>query len=1042
MPFTVEQELARDTHGANLMVSAGAGSGKTAVLTERIYKMLDAGMDITRLLVLTFTNAAALEMKTRIKKAIVDSGKLKEQAEKVDNAFITTFDAFALSLVKKYHHLIGVSKNVTIVEEVVMKLKKLEIIDDIFAGYYAAEDNQFYDLLNKFTFKNDKAIKESIYKIATKLEKKPYKNDFLNSYLENYYSEESINNFISIYIKECNERLIDVSYHAKELYNNAVGTKLGDSLNELMLFASVNHSYDDLVSFFTTTFKLKNAPKDDEELKELRKKFKEDVIDKYKNEFLRYKDEFSIKQSVLDTEKYVSLIIDILLVYFKRVDSYKRSVNLFEFDDISMMILELLDNNPEVLNEIRLSFDEILLDEYQDTSDIQEALISKISNNNVYMVGDIKQSIYRFRNANPYIFKEKYNKYTSFKKGDAVDLGGIKIDLIKNFRSRKEVLNNINLMFKYLMTDECGDANYTKEHQMVYGNEIYDAHKMSDFSYDQEYLTYEPDESCLYTNSEIETFIVANKIKQLMTSGIKVYDKDLKCFRNIEYKDIAIIIPRKKQVSLIEKIFTNEGIPLRVEVADKITESIILKLMNSLFNLVINISNTNSDDYKFYFLSVARSFLFEMSDNDILKESFNKYLDNVIYQKALNVYNFMYNNSVSKTFEFLLKEFNVYESLIKIGDINNHLLVINYVANLLTNLADYGYDFNRIAKHFEVIIDDEIEVDYTKNIGANGVILINIHKSKGLEYPICFFMDLTSKFNRVDIKDSFLFDNNFGFITPYFQNSEDFTFLKILYKNNYLKEDVSERIRLFYVALTRAREKMYFVIPKCEYLEKVSSPFKFSSYSHFISHYYDYTVAPYVNEIKYEDFVNKKYLDFTAIDYKKKIIPTSPISYSSKVYESNVSEKVRISKSTNELLSKDEIDKLNIGTRIHEILQTIDLVSKDMSGLSISTNEFNLLSRVLSLPCFDGVKDAKVYKEYEFIYEKDGKTYHGIIDLLVEYDDHFEIIDYKLSDIDKEEYVKQLNEYYKYIKSISNKDVKMYLLSVTKCKLKEVFVVE
>ena len=143
MAFTKEQELARDTHGANLMVSAGAGSGKTAVLTERIFKMLEAGMDISRLLVLTFTKAAALEMKTRIKKRVVDSGILKEQVEKIDNAFITTFDSFALSMVKKYHYLLGISKNVTIVEEVVMRLKKLEVLDNIFDEYYEKSDERF-----------------------------------------------------------------------------------------------------------------------------------------------------------------------------------------------------------------------------------------------------------------------------------------------------------------------------------------------------------------------------------------------------------------------------------------------------------------------------------------------------------------------------------------------------------------------------------------------------------------------------------------------------------------------------------------------------------------------------------------------------------------------------------------------------------------------------------------------------------------------------------------------------------------------------------
>ena len=1041
MAFTKEQELARDTHGTNLMVSAGAGSGKTAVLTERIFKMLESGMDISRLLVLTFTKAAALEMKTRIKKRVVESGILQEQVEKIDNAFITTFDAFALSMVKKYHYLLGISKNVTIVEEVVIKLKKTEVLDKLFNYYYESLDERFFDLLRKFTFKNDKSFKESIFKIACKLEKKPNKEKFLLSYIEEFYNEDSINEVIKVYVDECNNRLEDVCYHAKELYDSACGTNLGDSLNDLLAFANDYHSYDELYSFFNGQFKLKTAPKYNEELKELRETFRKNVLEKYKTDFLRFTDIESIKESLYDTQKYVSFIIEVLLKYFEEVDAYKRSVNLFEFDDISMMLLKLFDEREDVLKEISLSFDEILLDEYQDTSDIQEAFISKINRNNVYMVGDIKQSIYRFRNANPYIFKNKYDTYTHYD-GGAIDLGGMKIDLIKNFRSRKEVLSNINLLFKHLMTLECGDANYLKEHQMNYGNTEYDIHKMDNFSYDQEYLMYTPDETKTYSNAEIEIFIIANKIKELMSSNIKVYSKDLKGLKDLEFNDIAIIVPRKKQVPLIEKIFTKEGIPLSIQVDDKITDTIILKLINSLFNLVLNVDKPNSDDYKFYYLSVARSFLFEISDNDILIESFENYTNNIIYEKALEVNKFMKENSVNKTFEYLLQVFKVYENLIKIGDINNNLLVINYVANLINNLIDYNYDFSDIAKHFELIIDDEIEVNYSKNSGSNGVVLINIHKSKGLEYPICFFADLTSKFNRVDAKDSFLFDNNFGFITPFYQGCEDYTILKTLYKNNYIKEDISERIRLFYVALTRAREKMYFVLPKYDYLEKVSSPFMFYSFSHFISFYYDLAVAKFMKEVNYDGMVNKEYLEFSSDDYKKVITRTEPLIYPNKVYKSQEVQKVNISKTVSNILTLDEVFVLNLGTKVHEILQTVDLVKKDISKITLTDKELKLINNVLSLECFSNLDGAKIYKEHEFIYELDGKQYHGIIDLLVEYDDHFEIIDYKLSDIDKPEYVKQLNEYYKYIKNISNKDVKMYLLSITKAKLKEVFVIE
>ena len=286
MAFTKEQQLAIDTHGSNIIVSAGAGSGKTAVLTERIFKMLTDGYDISRLLVLTFTNAAALEMKTRIKKRVVKSGILKEQVNKIDNAFITTFDSFALSLVKKYHYLLGVSKQLNIVDEVVMSLKKKEIINEIFTEYYQSGNEGFFNLLNKFTFKDDKEIRNSILKIASKLEKKPNKEKYLKSYINDYYQNSVINTYISTYVKECNERCKDIKLSANELYTLTPDSKLGESLAVLLDFIQSEHDYEAIVAFFLT-FKLGTSPKGAEDIKELRGNLKKE-IDKFISEFLSF----------------------------------------------------------------------------------------------------------------------------------------------------------------------------------------------------------------------------------------------------------------------------------------------------------------------------------------------------------------------------------------------------------------------------------------------------------------------------------------------------------------------------------------------------------------------------------------------------------------------------------------------------------------------------------------------------------------------------------------------------------------------------------
>lgn len=1059
MNFTNEQQKAIYTYGSNIIVSAGAGSGKTAVLTERIYQKLLSGIDVSNLLVLTFTKAAALEMKTRIKKRVkkgieniakgeekvlVSGVDLKKQYNKIDSAFITTFDSFALSIVKKYHYLLDVDKNVKIVDDIVMVLKKKEIIDMIFNKLYIQENVMFQNLLEKFSHKEDSSLKDSILSIAEKVQKQPNKADILNNYKELYFNEEKINGYINAYEKECNLRLRDLLDDAKEIYDFAVGSKLGDELNNFIDFISLDHDYETILAYFST-FKMSNAPKG-MGLSDVKEKFSK-KINNYKKEFLTFTNKEEFKTTIYSTLEFTDIIVCILKDFFEELLAFKKSKGMYEFDDISAMVLELFHKHPDVLEEVKNSFAEILLDEYQDTSDVQEAFMKLIGNNNIYMVGDMKQSIYRFRNANPYIFKEKYDNYENYDGEYKVNLNklqsnGIKIDLNKNFRSRKEVLDNINLMFNHLMKDSCGDAEYEKEHQMNFGNGDYLKYFEKDISYNQEYLTYTPDSEKIYSNKEIEIFIIIDKIKKLIESNYQVYDKDLRCLRKIEYKDIAVIVPRKNYVELMQKIFTSNGIPYCLSVDEKISDSLIIRVLSSLFNLVYNVDGNNLEAYKYYFVSIARSFLFRQSDNLILNESFNDFVDNEIYEKAKKVKYFSYNNSMIKTFEYMLEEFKIYENLIKLGDIEQHLIVINYISDMISNLTELGYNLEDVAKHFEQIMDQNVEIKYENKTKNNGVIIINIHKSKGLEYPVCFFADLDSSFNRSDVSEMFIYDKNFGFISPYFSNGPQDSILKLLYKNNYIKEDVSERVRLFYVALTRAREKMYFILPEYDSLKHVKNEFEFKSLSCFITHYFENTVAKYCSKVNYEDLVNKDYLEYTESNYMDSIEIKNPISYIERNYKPSLVEKVRISKDMNELLTGDVANLLETGNRLHEILQTINLRDKDYSKLNLNSNEEKILQRVLALDCFSNLDAAKLYKEMEFEYSLGGKTYHGIIDLLVEYDSHFEIIDYKLSDIDKPEYVRQLNEYYKYLRQISDKPIKMYLLSITKAQLKEIFVVE
>ena len=259
-------------------------------------------------------------------------------------------------------------------------------------------------------------------------------------------------------------------------------------------------------------------------------------------------------------------IIETVQEYLERLHKFKRNNNIYDFQDIALLSIDIVKNNDFVREELKYSFKQIMIDEYQDTNDIQDIFIGLIENNNVYMVGDIKQSIYRFRNANPYIFKNKYDSY-------ADNDGGLKIDLVKNFRSREEVLDNINEIFNYIMDNDIGGAEYHESHEMVFGNNSYIEEGKTEQEYNMEILEYHYDKDSKYTKEEIEIFTIADDIINKISNKFKVFDKDEKLLRDITYNDFVILMDRTTDFDLYKKIFEYKGIPLTLYKDDKLNNS-------------------------------------------------------------------------------------------------------------------------------------------------------------------------------------------------------------------------------------------------------------------------------------------------------------------------------------------------------------------------------------------------------------------------------------------------------------------------------------
>lgn len=1007
--WTSEQEEAITRTGTNIVVSAGAGSGKTAVLTERTIRKLLGGANINRLLILTFTNAAAGEMKDRIRKAI-KKADLKDQLEYIDSSYITTFDSFALSVVKKYHLLLNVSPNISIMDDSIRVLKTNEIIDEIFEKKYG--DYNFDKLINDFCMKNDDNIKSIIKELSLKLDLIPNKKEYLNNYVKEHYNTKYIDSEVNAYLSVIQDVKDSINAPYKIL-TSLVDNKYIEKFNIEPLLNS--ETYEDIKYSLTVI----GSPRKNNSCDPSFKKYKDKIssIVKRLQDLTRFNNIDEMKNTLLSTKPYVQSICEIINEFDNKFLDYKNSMDLYTFSDIALMSIKLLKENPTVREEIKSSFDEIMVDEYQDTSDIQEEFINLISNNNVYMVGDIKQSIYRFRNANPYIFRNKYDNYSK-------NNGGVKIDLLKNFRSRSEVLDNINLIFNLIMDNDVGDAEYEKTHQMNFGNTKYDEEFKTNQDSNMDILTYNSKDIEEYSNDEIEAFTVAYDIKNKIDNKYKVVDKENNTLRDCKYSDFAIIMDRGTSFDLYKKIFEYVGVPIIQIKNEKLTLGDDIVVLKNLIRLIVKINlNEIDDEFKYYFTSISRSFLFKTDDEyifDIIRS--NSFYETELYNKCKDIN--IYELSNLQLIEKIIEEFDLYEKLMTLTDINDSIIKIDYLKDLSINLSNIGYTPIMFSKYLDDMVRDN-SIEYSLNTdNSDSIKILNIHKSKGLEYSICYYTGLYKKENNSDKKAKFIVDSKFNIITPYVSDGIKETILKDILISEENRENVSEKIRLFYVALTRAREKMILVIPKDEEKESYKSlvpkeeRLKFNKISDMLYSIRE-VLEPYTKEIDFNKVVlTHDYQKIKAYNYKKEIkkIDTKIVKIVNRVnYE--VLNSSRFSKSTNKLITMEEYNNMKEGTKLHSIFETEDFKT--------STNPYI----IKFLNNID--KNYKnCFKEYEFIYELDNETKHGFIDLMLEYDNHIDIIDYKMKNIKDDNYLKQLNGYRSYIEQITKKKVNIFLYSI------------
>lgn len=907
--WTVEQKRAIDTRKCNLLVAAAAGSGKTAVLVERIVKIItdkENPVDIDKLLVVTFTNAAAAEMRERIADAISkalddnpNSKNIQRQLTLLNRANITTMHSFCLDVIKNNFHRIDLDPSFRIADQTECILFKAEVMDELFEEMYDNDDEEFTRLVEIFSnYKNDDDLKEIILNIYNFVMSGPWPEKWLSENAEtfNINSIEELNK--TKWIKVLNESIrlellgyIKMFEKSIDIINSTDGLEGYLENFESELF-SIKNAYDNTNSGIEELYnslcrisfgRLKTIKKDkvsDQNAQDIVKNIRDEVKKKITKliDSIFTVTPIEMVENINACYSYIKKLTQMVLRFHVKFSEKKKEKNVLDFNDLEHLCLKILSDKDEsgsiIPSEVAMNFkeyfEEVLVDEYQDSNNVQETIIGLVSrrddeNPNVFMVGDVKQSIYRFRQAKPELFIEKYIGYSQ---------SGLntKIQLYKNFRSRKEILDGVNYIFKKIMSESVGELEYTDEESLNLGanyeNVSDDAHEVLGGPIEIDIIDRSEqenegndDDSDLSDEEDIENVnlegkLIARRIKELLSSNNKefrVLDKESGVYRKIKYKDIVILLRATKNwaENILDEL-GKEGIPAYSDTGTGYFESIEIRTIMSLLKVIDN----PMQDVPIIALlkSPIMSFSVEELSDIRLYEK-----DNYLYE---NISKISSESSESKySEEFIEKCKNFLCKLDEWREKSIYMAIDEFIWYLYMDTSYYGYVgampngvlrqanlkilFER-AKQFEQtsfkglfnfinfvnkLTKSSGDMGSAKILGENEdvVRIMSIHKSKGLEFPVVFLCGTGKQFNLMDLNKKILYHDELG-IGPDFVDLKRRFSISTVAKESIRKkmklETLSEEIRILYVALTRAKEKLIItglVRDAQKYIEKCIS---------------------------------------------------------------------------------------------------------------------------------------------------------------------------------------------------------------------------
>ena len=887
--WTKEQLQAIKEKGSNILVAAAAGSGKTAVLVERIIeKIINDKIDIDKLLVVTFTNAAAAEMRERVLEAIYqkldetpENEHLQKQITLLNKASICTIDSFCLDVVRNYfYELKNISPNFRIADTTEIELLKQEVLEDMFEEKYENQDEDFADLINTYTsYRDDTPLKDLILKIYTYIQSNPFPNEWLHEKIEMYHIHQlkqdfSYSPYGKILLKEVEEEMVDdisilkevgKSLKKEEELEKFTGT-IYDDISKLEILKGNLDNWDKVYEIYSNlVFATWPRQKIESEIKDRAKEIRDDVKKKFSNKLSKifiYPSK-EANQDIQDMHQILVKLENIVLEFGEEFYKRKRNKNIVDFNDIEHFALEVLLENKngqvqptEVAKKYQEKFTEIAIDEYQDSNMVQEYILTAISKeNNIFMVGDVKQSIYKFRQAMPDLFLSKYKTYKLKEEKEIKD--NLKIQLFKNFRSRKNVLDFTNLIFQDIMSESLGEIDYNETEYLNLGANYEEAGQpleteinVIDLKEQEEQIEDDVDsdensEEERIEDIQVEAKFVANKIKKLVEEKFQVFDKKIKGFRDITYKDIVVLLRSTKvNAPIFEEEMINLNIPVFSESSQEYLDSIEIQTIMSLLKII---DNPIQD---IPLVTVLRSHIGNFTDDELVeirladkydnfyqamqksKINVNKQLREKIDHFFTNLEMWRKDKEYLALDEFIWKlytdtKYYTYVGLMPNGDVRQANLKMLFERAKQYETASFKGLYNFI-NFIEKLHLGSGDLGAAKLIGENDnvVRIMSIHKSKGLEFPVVFLSATGKQFNLMDLNQNILLHQELGIGVKYIDYERQVqydTLTKEAIRNKILTETLSEEMRILYVALTRAKEKLYITGLKKDYNKEIEN---------------------------------------------------------------------------------------------------------------------------------------------------------------------------------------------------------------------------